>query len=355
MRASALLTVTLLLSPATLSAQNWFAARGIFDLEGWHTGGRSVVLTRDEPWALVVRGFGLAVVEPRPSWQLIAGVEAEAASDAPTDSLVHVEVEQLVLRFAPARLYVFDVGKFAFPMGTFAARRFSTKNPLIGLPDGYPVIYPWGGQVSGATDKFDYRAAVVSLPVTNPLYLPTPGHAPRPAVSVGVTPLIGLRIGASWTAGPYLGPDVSGDLPAGTEWQDYGEMILAADLKFSRGYFELFAEYGASWYEVPTFDDDVKGTTYYVEATYSWSPRFFTAARFERNLYAFARPIGGGMWLARATDFVNTEVGVGFRITSRFLTKFSGRWDDWEIPPGAEAFLGEGFAIALQLSYQIGN
>jgi hypothetical protein len=357
MRASALrATATLLLgAPATLAAQDWLGVRAILDLEGWHTGGRSNVLTRDEPWALVLRGFGLAIVEPHPSWQLIAGVEAEAATDAPTDSLVELEVEQLALRFTPSPLYVFDVGKFAFPIGTFAPRRFSTTNPLIGRPDGYPVIYPWGVQISGTTAKFDYRAAIVSLPVTNELYLPTPGQAARPAVSIGVTPIIGLRLGASWTAGPYLGPDVSGDLPSGTEWQDYGEMILAADLKFARGYFELFAELGASWYEAPTYDDDVKGTTYYIEAKYSFHPRFFTAARFERNLYAFIRPFGGGTWVARTTDFVNTEVGAGFRINPRFLAKFSGRWDDWEIPPGTEAFLGEGFAIALQLSYRLGG
>ena len=354
MRARRLLvTAALLLAcPAPLVAQDWLGVRAIFDLEGWHTGGRSNVLTREEPWALVARGFGFAVVEPHPSWQLITGVEIEAATDVDT---VHVELEHLTLRFSPSPRFVIDGGKFAFPIGTFAARRFSTTNPLIGLPDGYPVIYPWGGQISGAATKFDYRAAIVSLPVTNEQYLPTPGHAPRPAVSVGFTPLIGLRVGASWTAGPYLGPDVSADLPSGSEWQDYGEQILAADLKFARGYFELFAELGASWYEVPTYDEDVKGTAYYIEAKYSWSPRFFTAARFERNLYAFIRPTGGGAWQARATDFVNTEVGLGVRITRPLLAKFSGRWDDWEIPPGAEAFLGEGFAIALQLSYQLGN
>ncbi len=352
MRANRLAVMAMLLGcPASLAAQDWLGVRAIFDLEGWHTGGRSVVLTRDEPWALVVRGFGFAIVEPRPDLQLIAGVEAVGA----TDEASELTLEHLVLRFMPSPLVVFDAGKLPFPIGTFAARRFSTTNPLIGLPDGYPVIYPWGGQISGATTKFDYRAAIVSLPVTNEQYLPAPGHAPRPAVSVGFTPLIGLRVGASWTAGPYLGPDVSGDLPSGSEWQDYGEQILAADLKFARGYFELFAELGGSWYEVPTYDNDVKGTTYYVEAKYAWTPRFFTAARFERNLYAFVTPTGGGSWLATSTDFVNTEVGVGFRITPRALAKFSGRWDDWEIPPGAEAFLGEGFAIALQLSYQLGS
>ena len=141
MRASAFrMAATLLLgAPATLAAQDWLGVRAIFDLEGWHTGGSSTLLTRDEPWALLVRGFGLAVVEPHPSWQLIAGVEVEAASDASTDELVEFEVEQLAVRFMPSALYVVDVGKLLFPIGTFAERRFSTTNPLIGQPDGYPV------------------------------------------------------------------------------------------------------------------------------------------------------------------------------------------------------------------------
>jgi hypothetical protein len=340
-----------LMTPAPLAAQDWLAVQAIFDMEVWHTGGRSNVLTRDEPWALVGRGWGFGVVEPHPSWQLLAAVTIEAATDAATVYLM----DHLTLRFIPSPLYVFDVGKFAFPLGTFAARRFSTTNPLIGRPDGYPVMYPWGAQISGGNTRFDYRVAVVNLPVSSPNYLPTPGTAARPAVSVGVTPVIGLRLGASWTSGPYLGPDQSADIPSGNEWQDYGQQILAADLKFARGYFELFAELGAAAYEVPTYADDVKGTTYYIEAKYSWSPRFFTAARFERNLYGFIRPVGGGNWLARSTDFVNTEVGVGYRFTTRALAKFSGRWDDWEIPPGTEAFLGEGFAIALQVSYNLGN
>jgi hypothetical protein len=172
---------------------------------------------------------------------------------------------------------------------------------------------------------------------------------------VGVTPLIGLRLGGSWTAGPYLGPDVTANLPAGSRWQNFGERILAADLRFARGYFELFAELGASWYEVPTYATDVKGTTYYVEATYAWTPRFFTAARVERNLYAFVRPTGGGAWLARATDFVNTEVGVGYRVGARTLVKASWRWDKWELTPAQQAFLGEGWAVALQLSQRMGN
>jgi hypothetical protein len=87
------------------------------------------------------------VIEPRPGIQLLFGGDGEAATDA---GRMHLELDHLMLRLAPVPLLVFDVGKFALPVGTFAARRFSTTNPLIGRPDGYPVIYPWGTQLSGA-------------------------------------------------------------------------------------------------------------------------------------------------------------------------------------------------------------
>ncbi len=44
-------------------------------------------------------------------------------------------------------------------VGTFAARRFSTRNPLIGEPDGYPIEYPVGVELSGSGARFDYRVA----------------------------------------------------------------------------------------------------------------------------------------------------------------------------------------------------
>jgi hypothetical protein len=208
--------------------------------------------------------------------------------------------------------------------------------------------------VSGVQARFDYRAALVTLPPSSPDYLPEPGVRLRPAAGVGFTPFIGLRLGGSWTAGPYLHEDFGPVLPAGSRWQDFGARIVAGDLRFARGYFELFAELAASWYEVPTYANEVKGTTYYVEAKYTWSPRLFTAARFERNLYAFIQ-VRGGAWQARATDFINGEVAVGYRLTTHALLKVSYRADDWDIAPAQQAFLGEGQALALQFSYQMTN
>jgi hypothetical protein len=348
--AAAVVTLLALVAlPPAARAQQWLGLEAILDGELWHTEGRSTLLTRDEKLAFVARGYLFAAVELHRALHILVGAEIEAATDQDD---AEVELDHLTLRFAPGPVAL-DLGKFATPVGTFAARRFSTTNPLIGRPDGYPVAYPWGAMLSagGGLARWDARVAVVSLPVTNESYLPDAGHALRPAVGAGVSPLIGLRLGASYTAGPYLSRDVSGALPAGTRWQDFGQRVAAADVRFARGYFELFAELGVSRYEVPTFADDFEGTTYYVEAKYTWSPRFFTAFRVERNLYVFTQVTGGGAWIARETNFVNGEVGAGVRIRPNLLLKASYRRDDWDIAPAQQAFLGEGHAVAVQLSY----
>jgi hypothetical protein len=334
-------------APIALAAQDWLGVHALFDVEAWRSAGRSTLLSRPEPRALLGRAFLFGVAAPRRGIELQIGMELEGATD---EAEAEVELDHVALRFLPSPYASIEIGKFAQPVGTFAARRFSTSNPLIGRPDGYPVTYPLGAMVSGAVGRFDYRAALVSLPPTNTAYVPEPGHAIHPVVGAGVTPLIGLRIGASWTVGPYLSKDDEAALPTGTRWQDFQARVVAADLRFARGYLELFAELAASWYEVPNLANEVKGTTYYVEAKYTWSPRFFTAVRFERNLYAFIQNTGTS-WRARATDFVDGEAGIGFRFSAHTLVKASYRKDDWDIQPGQEAFLGEGWAAALQISY----
>jgi len=62
-------------------------------------------------------------------------------------------------------------------VGTFAPRQFSTRNPLIGTPDGYSLEYPLAVEVSGELRHFDYRAAMVSLPASHMNYVPMPTPA----------------------------------------------------------------------------------------------------------------------------------------------------------------------------------
>ena len=275
------------------------------------------------------------------------GGKASSAGKADAD------LEQAFLRWtstSSVRLTV-DAGRIVTPYGNFSRRYLSSANPLIGTPDGYGVSYPIGAVAAGSVARFDYRVAVTDSPLVNEKYVPPPGRAYRPGLEVGVTPIVGLRLGAYATQGPYLGQDVAASLPAGESWRSFEQRVVAANLEFSRGHFALNAEYAASDYEVPTTAARSKGRLWFVEPVYAWTPRLFTALRLEANDYPYIAPVSSAFWIAQNAQFRDLEVGVGWRFSRGLVVKTSYRFDKWRVDPSLRAFLPDGHAFALQLSY----
>ena len=343
----------LLLVPVPAYGQDWLFLEGVADGEFWATDSGSALLTRNDGHpALLGRLQLFGGVVLRPELQLLVTGELEGGKGG-EEGKTEVSVDQLVLRYLHSSLLVIDIGKFPTPVGTFSNRRFSPRNPLIGSPDGFPVTYPWGVVVGGTSTRLDYRAALVSLPYTHEDYVPDPSPAPHLVLGGGFTPLTGLRIGASFTRGPYLGRDLDASLPSGTFWQDYSQQVFAFDGRFSRGYFEFYGELALSRYEVPTRSETLDGIAYYGEFKFTWWPRFFTAVRLERNQYASIVPVTGGPWDARLVNLYDGEVGVGYRLWPRTLVKLSYRWDHWPGDANQPAPSPDGHALALQLSQRV--
>ena len=346
------LALALLLSGAVPArAQDWLVLKAIADGEAWATDSASGLLSRNAGHFATlgrVQLFAAAAVLPTLHVIFMGEVEGGDATDV-ADQLAFA-YDLLVLRYIPSPLAVIDVGKFPSPVGAFANRRLSTTNPLIGAPDGYAVTYPWGVEVSGTTSHFDYRAALVSLPVTHAGYVPDPSPAPRPAVGGGFTLVPELRLGASLTWGPYLNSDLGAALPAGADWKSYTQRVVAFDSRFSRGYFDFRGELALSRYEVPNQTAAVDGVTYYAEAKQTWSPRLFAALRAERNDYPFITPASGSPWIARLVDVYNGELGLGFWASAGTLLKASYRRAWYNVEPDLRSALPDGFAFALQVS-----
>ncbi len=346
------LAMAVLCTPAPLAGQEWLQVQGILDAEGWVTDSNSVFLTRNDGQPSPLGRLRLwSVLELHPTVH-IYGLGVLESGGARRDGGTDVVAEQAGIRFSPTPALVLDVGRIPSPVGTFPNRRFSTRNPLIGAPDGYPVSYPLAVQASGAVSRFDYRVALTSRPVSNERYVPAPTAAPRLALGAGVTLITGFRLGTSFTRGPYVNDELSTSLLAGTDWTDHQQQIVAFDARFSRGYLEFQGEMAFSEYDVPTLADPVKGETYYLEVKYTWFPRLFTAVRFETNNYPFIRPRGTDEWTARAVNFYNAEVGIGYRLARRTVIKASHRRDFWDPEGSAQAFLRDGFSFAMQISHQ---
>src|SRR3954468_15932190 len=184
-----------------------FLIEGLVDGEAWSTTRRSNLLTRNsgDPAALA-RLQLWAALEPLPGLVLYGQTEGEGGTARATalGSQIDFNGDQYGVRYSGWRGLMLDAGKIQPVIGTFAPRHFSNRNPLIGAPDAYSLTYPLGVVLSGDFKHADFRAAAVSLPPTHSGYEPAATPRLRPAVGAGITPVVGVRFGASWTDGPYL-------------------------------------------------------------------------------------------------------------------------------------------------------
>jgi hypothetical protein len=346
-------TVAAVATAHSAKAQGGILVQGIADAELWKTDSGSILLTRNGGRPSFLGRVNLWGAADIGRHVVVYAAGTAETGNARSESGTEWYTDMAGVRYTQSDAFVIDAGKMPHVVGTFAARRYSSRNPLIGIPDGYPLQYPLGLQVSGAHGRFDYRGAVVSEPIYHEGYTPEPTSAPHPALGAGFTPAIGVRVGASATWGPYLNRDLAPTLLAGRSWRAYDERIVAADAQVSRGYLELHGELARSSYEVPDGAAGirtVRGLTYYAEAKYTLTPRVFAAGRFERNDYPYIQPLSDVAWIANPTNMYDGEAGVGYRLTSRTLLKASVRSDRWDVPPEMRSFLGNGTALALQLS-----
>ncbi len=329
------------------------AVKGLQDLEVFETDSESRLLSKNEGDVAGVGRLRLLVASDfGAGFQgiLRGAIEGGKATD---DENARTSLEQAFLRYAsPGKIgIVVDLGRVVVPIGNFSRRYDSNVNPLIGSPDGYDVSYPEGLVVTGRASFFDYRVALIDRPLANQKYVPAGDRALRPAVDLGFTPVIGLRIGGYFTRGTYLGHAVVPMLPAGAGWRSFDQRVAGVEIEFSRGYFELNADLAFSAYEVPTRSDIARGKAWFVEPRYTWTPRFFTALRLEANDYPFIKPIDSTFWIDQNAVVYDVEVGAGWRFTPDLLLKASYRKDRWNVGAARQASFPNGHAFALQLSY----
>jgi hypothetical protein len=349
MRKTLTLALLAMLAPLPARAQGGILFQGVLDAEVWKTDSLSSLLARNGGRPGAMGRVGLwAAAEPWRDVVMFGQLSAETGPGRHEEGS-ELYVTQYGTRWSPSDAFMLEAGKMTHVVGTFSSRWLSFRNPLVGMPDGYSLVYPFGVKLSGATSVVDWRVAVLSKPLTHEDYTVAPSHAPRPAAGVGITPFTGFRLGASATVGPYLDRNLAPTLFAGRDWRSYHQRLLAADLQLSRGYFEAFAELAHGKYDVPGAEP-VAGLTWYVETKYTFTPRLYAAVRVERNDYPYVMPYDDVTWIAQKSDFTDVEAGAGFRLTSSTLLKLSVRADHWVPNPNPFAPQTSGRALAMQLS-----
>jgi len=352
LRAAIVLACSLAVTTPAGADERWLL-QGLLDAELFETDDGSRLLSRNDGETAAggrIRVWAASELHPRLHGFAMGGVEQGTAYD---DDGTATELLQAFVRatLGSDHPWYLEAGRIPQPLGNFSARYFSNVNPLIGEPDSYTIADPLGIQLIGAAGRADFRVGIVDLPLINERYLPEAGSSPRPIAAAGITPLQGLRIGAYYTAGAYLHEDLTPLLPPGADWEEFDQRITGLDFSFSSGHFEINADYNRSQYDVPTHPESVDGGAWYIEPKYTWTPRFYTALRFERNLYAFIRPIDSTNWMGSEIEFHDIEIGAGVRFGPDTLLKVSYRRDRWNVDDALKRILPDGHSVAMQLSH----
>lgn len=208
------------------------------------------------------------------------------------------DIYQLALRHdRPGRVRMrLEGGYLPSPIGISPLESRADANPLIAPITAYtaalPVfeagtpqtqlaspLYPLAVQATWATSHWDVRAALLesSLVRVRPLTGDNkPPRAPQLAVGGGLTPYIGLRLGASLAYGRYARAEEVADPSAG----DRTATIVGVDGDYSIGYTRVYGDFVRTSLE--RAGDHAVATGLTITAVRTLSPRWYVAGRGQR-------------------------------------------------------------------------
>jgi hypothetical protein len=215
-----------------------------------------------------------------------------------SDDTWDANLYQLAMRYTRpgnVRLRV-EGGFLPSPIGILPLEARADQNPVImsatsyqaALPTfeaGTPTVqltsanYPLALQVTTSATHWDLRTAVLGSsparvrPLTGD---DRPPSAPQLAFGGGVTPHIGLRVGASFAHGRYAKAAEVDD------WlRDRMATLVGLDADYSVGFTRVYADFVHARYD--RANDSVNATSLTLTAVRTLSPRWYLAARGSRQ------------------------------------------------------------------------
>jgi hypothetical protein len=177
-------------------------------------------------------------------------------------------------------------------------------------------LYPVGAHATVSGTHWDARAAVLD---TSPIRtrrifadnFTNPPRIPTVVVGGGVTPFVGIRVGASVTR---TGWQRAGESPAITADRDATIYTIESEVSFR--YTRLMGEWTRD--VVATSAGNVSATGWFLQGQQTLTPRWFVAARGERMAAPVFAPAG-----LTHLELTGVEETIGYRIT-RELTVRAG-------------------------------
>ena len=278
------------------------------------------------PWFRMPRPNSPAA--PAPDWDTElyqAGLRYERRGAIAT----RVDVGQIL---SPIGLGLYDVRPGVNPT---IAPHLSYLQPMPVFDPTAPRVsvvsatYPIGGQLSLSSGVWDARAAVINAAPTRHYAIgavTNPRQTPVFVTGAGITPITGLRLGASFAHGLYATPEEI-SVPVS---QGRAMTMAGAEGEWA------FAGTKVSGELLRTAFDTAAGTSaayeWFVQGQQTLTPRWFVAARREGTS---APPLISGIVPGTRTTFQLFEATAGFRVTrdltlrSSYDTRRSYGTTDW--------------------------
>jgi hypothetical protein len=228
----------------------------------------------------------------------------------------------------------FEAGYIVSPIGLGMADVRPGVNPLIAPPLSYvqsmPVFdpaaprvnaiagtYPFGTQLTLSTHQWDARVAVLSSAPTRSYVLngdANPRATPVLVVGGGVTPTIGLRLGAAYAGGAY----VLGEELRVPQDDNRGFHMFNFEGEYAFGYTKISGEFTNTRLETAVTTETARA--WFIQGMHTLAPRWFVAARQEG---VSAPPVRSGTSAGVRQSFQMAEATVGYRLTTDFTLRSS--------------------------------
>jgi hypothetical protein len=227
-----------------------------------------------------------------------------------------------------------DAGLIPSPVGLSNLMLRPQLNPTVSLPAslfqplpateiGSPrttllgAVYAYGANATISSDHWDARVAVIDTsPLrTRRIFASTnPPRFDNVVVGGGVTPFVGLRVGASVTHGGWQRANES---PTITENRD--ATIVTIESEFSFRYTKLLGEWVRDTMEIS--GGDAVATGWYVQGQQTLTPRWFVAGRVER----ISAPALTPSLTLNELHLNGVEETLGFRLTPELTLRADHR------------------------------
>jgi hypothetical protein len=166
----------------------------------------------------------------------------------------------------------------------YTAHVFGDNEPGYGIPMIAPYPYDVGASVRLHGGSVSLTAALVGGPLSESHdYTERLGRTVVGRLEWNPDPA--WRAGLSYARGPYLEADAAEDLAPGLSLLSQYQTLTGADLSFSRGPWQVVAEFGRSRWDVASLGQALGVSSWYVEARYKVEPGLFVSGRWSRMTF----------------------------------------------------------------------